>query len=79
MLIVERDAQGRLKVNPLATWTSKDTWRYIVEHGVLYNPLHDLGYTSIGDQPLTTAVQAGEDERAGRWRGTAKTECGIHI
>jgi len=77
--IIERDAQGRLKVNPLATWTRKDTWRYIVEHGVLYNPLHDLGYTSIGDQPLTTPVQTGEDERAGRWRGTAKTECGIHL
>ncbi|MEM6351578.1 MAG: phosphoadenosine phosphosulfate reductase [Cyanobacteria bacterium P01_D01_bin.14] len=76
--IVERDTDGRLKVNPLANWTRKDIWSYTFEHGILYNPLHDQGYTSIGDQPLTTQVQNGEDERAGRWRGSVKTECGIH-
>ena len=76
--IFEYDAQGRLKVNPLADWTYKDLWRYIVAHQVPYNPLHDLGYASIGDQPLTTPTQVGEDERAGRWRGLAKTECGMH-
>lgn len=77
--IFERDAQGRLKINPLANWTKKEIWAYIFEHSVLYNPLHDQGYTSIGDRPLTTPVVAGEDERAGRWRGSEKTECGIHL
>ncbi len=76
--ILELAPDGRLKINPLANWTQKDLWRYTFAHNVLYNPLHDQGYTSIGDQPLTTKVQAGEDERAGRWRGSLKTECGIH-
>lgn len=76
--VFERDAEGRLKINPLANWTKKEVWAYIFDHGVLYNPLHDQGYTSIGDQPLTTPTTAGEDERAGRWRGSEKTECGIH-
>lgn len=77
--IFEWDQQQRLKVNPLAAWTRKQSWSYVVEHGVIYNPLHDRGYASIGDEPLTTPVAEGEDERAGRWRGTGKTECGIHI
>ena len=77
--IFERDDQGRLKINPLAHWTKKEIWAYTFEHNVLYNPLHDQGYTSIGDQPLTTPTLAGEDERAGRWRGSEKTECGIHL
>ena len=77
--IFERDDQGRLKINPLAYWTSKDLWTYTFRHDALYNPLLDQGYTSIGDQPLTTRTTAGEDERAGRWRGTEKTECGIHL
>lgn len=79
MPIFELDDQQRLKVNPLATWTRKETWAYIAEHGVLYNPLYDRGYTSIGDQPMTTPVNEGEDERSGRWRGSDKTECGIHL
>ena len=53
-------------------------WRHIVEHDVPYNPLHDLGYPSIGCHPCTSPVRAGEDARAGRWRGRAKTECGLH-
>ncbi|MBD2099707.1 phosphoadenosine phosphosulfate reductase [Leptolyngbya sp. FACHB-261] len=69
----------RLKVNPLVHWTKKEVWNYLLEHNVPYNPLHDQGYSSIGDQPLTTAVQVGEDERAGRWRGMGKVECGIHV
>ena len=77
--IFERDDQGRLKINPLANWTKKEIWAYTFEHNVLYNPLHDKGYTSIGDQPLTTPTLVGEDERAGRWRGSEKTECGIHL
>jgi len=79
MPVFELDNQQRLKVNPLATWTRKETWKYVMEYSVPYNPLHDQGYASIGDEPLTTPVGEGEDERAGRWRGMGKTECGIHI
>jgi phosphoadenosine phosphosulfate reductase len=79
MPIFELDNQGRLKVNPLAAWTRKQSWAYVAEHKVIYSPLHDQGYPSIGDEPITTKVGEGEDERAGRWRGTGKTECGIHI
>ncbi|NET01990.1 MAG: phosphoadenosine phosphosulfate reductase [Sphaerospermopsis sp. SIO1G2] len=79
MPIFELDNQGRLKINPLAAWTRKESWAYVAEHKVIYNPLHDQGYPSIGDEPITTKVGQGEDERAGRWRGTGKTECGIHI
>lgn len=79
MPIVERNAEGRIKVNPLANWTRKDVWRYVYNNDVVYNPLHDRGYASIGDEPLTTPVQEGEPERAGRWRGSSKTECGIHL
>jgi len=79
MPIFELDGKGRLKINPLAAWTRKQSWAYVAEHKVIYNPLHDQGYPSIGDEPITTKVGEGEDERAGRWRGTGKTECGIHI
>lgn len=79
MPIFELDKQQRLKVNPLANWTRKETWAYVFEHDVIYNPLHDQGYPSIGDEPITSPVAEGEDERAGRWRGMGKTECGIHI
>jgi phosphoadenosine phosphosulfate reductase len=79
MPIFELDKQQRLKVNPLANWSRKETWAYVFEHDVIYNPLHDQGYASIGDEPITTSIKEGEDERAGRWRGMAgKTECGIH-
>ncbi len=79
MPIFELDNQGRMKINPIATWTRKETWEYVKEHGVIYNPLHDQGYPSIGDEPITSKITEGEDERAGRWRGSNKTECGIHI
>ncbi len=79
MPIFEIDGNGRMKINPLANWTREKTWGYVAEHGVIYNPLHDKGYPSIGDEPITTPVADGEDERAGRWRGFGKTECGIHI
>jgi phosphoadenosine phosphosulfate reductase len=69
---------GLVKVNPLANWTKQDVWKLITDHDIPYNPLHDQGYTSIGCQPCTRAVLLGEDERAGRWSGTAKTECGLH-
>jgi phosphoadenosine phosphosulfate reductase len=67
-----------VKVSPLANWTKKDVWGFIAEHDIPYNPLHDAGYTSIGCWPCTRAVLLGEDERAGRWSGFAKTECGLH-
>lgn len=79
MPVLELDSQQRLKVNPLASWTRKQSWAYAAEHKMIYNPLHDQGYPSIGDEPITTQVAEGEDERAGRWRGMGKTECGIHI
>lgn len=67
-----------VKVSPLANWTKKDVWKMIVDEQVPYNPLHDQGYPSIGCWPCTRAVLFGEDERAGRWSGVAKTECGLH-
>lgn len=77
--IVGWDAKfGVVKISPLANWTKKQVWELIVRENVPYNPLHDQGYTSIGCFPCTRAVTFGEDERAGRWSGTAKTECGLH-
>jgi phosphoadenosine phosphosulfate reductase len=69
---------GLVKISPLANWTKKDVWKFITDHDVPYNPLHDQGYTSIGCWPCTRAVMFGEDDRAGRWSGFAKTECGLH-
>jgi phosphoadenosine phosphosulfate reductase len=70
---------GLVKVNPLLSWTRKDVWDFVLRHDVPYNPLHDQGYPSIGCWPCTRPVGAGEDERAGRWAGTAKKECGLHV
>jgi phosphoadenosine phosphosulfate reductase len=69
----------KLRVNPLIEWTRSDIWRYILDHELPYNPLHDRGYASVGDEPLTTPVGSDEEERAGRWRGSGVTECGIHL
>ena len=69
---------GLVKVNPLAFWSRQQLWEFIRAHKVPYNPLHERGYPSIGCRVCTTAVAAGELERAGRWRGRSKTECGIH-
>jgi phosphoadenosine phosphosulfate reductase len=68
-----------VKVNPLLNWTKKDVWAFVVKHDVPYNPLHDRGYPSIGCGPCTRAVQPGEDDRAGRWAGKVKKECGLHV
>jgi phosphoadenosine phosphosulfate reductase len=67
-----------VKLNPMAHWTRKSIWDYLKEHHVPYNPLHDQGYRSVGCQPCTRRSGVGEDERAGRWTGFEKTECGIH-
>jgi phosphoadenosine phosphosulfate reductase len=69
---------GLWKLNPLADWSEKDVWRYIHEHDIPYNPLHDQGYPSIGCTHCTRKPAAGEDPRAGRWAGREKTECGLH-
>lgn len=70
---------GLVKISPLANWTKKDVWNRIAKEGIPYNPLHDQGYPSIGCWPCTRSVLFGEDERAGRWSGTGKTECGLHL
>jgi phosphoadenosine phosphosulfate reductase len=69
---------GLVKISPLANWTRQDVWKRIKQEGIPYNSLHDQGYPSVGCWPCTRAVILGEDERAGRWSGTAKTECGLH-
>jgi phosphoadenosine phosphosulfate reductase len=66
-----------LKINPVATWTRRDTWAYLKEHDLPHNPLYDLGYASIGCAPCTRMQLPGEPERAGRWAGLSKWECGI--
>jgi phosphoadenosine phosphosulfate reductase len=77
---IEWDAKfGLVKINPIADWTSKQVWRYIHDYDVPYNSLHDQDYPSIGCTHCTRAVRPGEDARAGRWAGFAKTECGLHI
>ena len=77
--IVEWDSKFDLvKINPLANWTKKDVWDYILANDVPYNPLHDRGYPSVGCWPCTKVVGAGEDDRAGRWAGLNRTECGLH-
>jgi phosphoadenosine phosphosulfate reductase len=77
---VEWDAKfGLVKLNPIVDWTSKQVWRYIHDHDVPYNALHDQNFPSIGCTHCTRAIIPGEDARSGRWPGFAKTECGLHI
>lgn len=77
---VEWDTKfGLVKINPIVDWTTKQVWRYIHDHDVPYNELHNQDYPSIGCTHCTRAVRPGEDPRAGRWPGFAKTECGLHI
>lgn len=77
---IEWDAKFELvKINPIADWTTKQVWQYIRDHDVPYNPLHDRDYPSIGCTHCTRSVAPGEDDRAGRWAGFAKNECGLHV
>ena len=69
---------GLVKVSPLADWTREMVWRYVVKHGVPYNELYDRNYPSIGCTHCTRAVLPGEHQRAGRWSGFGKRECGLH-
>ena len=77
---VERSERyGVWKIQPLADWSEKDVWRYIMANDIPYNPLHDVGYRSIGCIPCTRPTRPDEEERAGRWAGSDKLECGIHV
>jgi phosphoadenosine phosphosulfate reductase len=67
-----------VKVNPVAAWSRREAWAYLREHDLPHNPLYDLGYASIGCAPCTRMQLPGEPERAGRWAGLSKWECGIH-
>jgi phosphoadenosine phosphosulfate reductase len=77
--VIEWDEQrSMVKINPIAAWTQDEVDRYIVDNGILVNPLLSDGYGSIGCWPCTRRLKPGEDARAGRWSGTGKVECGIH-
>ncbi len=76
--IVSQKHESIYKICPLANWTKQQLHRYISEHGLPSHPLVEKGYLSIGCAPCTRAVSGGEDERAGRWAGSSKTECGLH-
>jgi phosphoadenosine phosphosulfate reductase len=67
------------KINPIADWTNEEVWEYIRSSGIPYNPLYDRGYASLGCRPCTLAGTWGRYERAGRWPGTDKKECGMHL
>ena len=76
--IVERFQGGVTKVNPMASWTAKETHAYMRKHDIPEHPLFERGYASIGCAPCTRPILPGEDERSGRWAGRNKSECGIH-
>ncbi len=77
--IVEIDRRLMVKINPIAMWSDADLETYLAMHDVPRHPLLDLGYPSIGCEPCTRRIAPGEDIRAGRWAGTGKTECGLHV
>ena len=77
-LFDEQSGREIVKLNPMAKWPREAVWKYLQEQGVPYNPLHDEGYRSIGCWPCTRKAGAEADERAGRWTGFNKVECGIH-
>ena len=78
-LISFDDAFGLVKINPLAAWTDEDMQTYIDTNGILVNPLVEEGYPSIGCAPCTAKPVDGSDPRSGRWLGSTKTECGLHL
>ena len=75
------DAHERIKLNPLADWTTEEVWDYIRTHDVPTNRLHKQGFPSIGCAPCTRAIKPGEDLRAGRWwwESPDQKECGLHV
>ena len=78
LAVIEADADGRVKLNPLARWTRDDIGAHFARRGLPRHPLEDEGYRSVGCLPCTDRTGPGEDQRAGRWRHRLKTECGIH-
>jgi phosphoadenosine phosphosulfate reductase len=75
---LELQPDGLLKINPLLNWTKADVNRYIEEHNLPKHPLYEKGYRSVGCAPCTIAIGVNDDERAGRWAGRGKVECGLH-
>jgi phosphoadenosine phosphosulfate reductase len=78
-LVTYDEKFGLVKVNPIAAWTDEDMDAYIAEHNILVNPLVAAGYPSIGCAPCTAKPAPGADKRSGRWAGTGKIECGLHV
>lgn len=76
--ILELQSDGLLKVNPLLNWTKADVKKYAEENNLPKHPLYEKGYRSVGCAPCTIAIGADDDERAGRWAGRGKVECGLH-
>ncbi len=76
--ILELQDDGLLKVNPLLNWTKRDVQTYMADHQLPIHPLYEHGYRSIGCAPCTVAVGMHDNDRAGRWAGRGKTECGLH-
>ncbi len=76
--ILQATEQGTVKVHPLATMTGAEARAYLADHGIPEHPLVARRYLSIGCEPCTRPIEEGEDERAGRWAGRSKTECGLH-
>ncbi|MEO2168273.1 MAG: phosphoadenylyl-sulfate reductase [bacterium] len=70
---------GLWKMHPIASWDERRVWDYITSNGIPYNPLHDAGYRSIGCIPCTRPTRPDQEERAGRWAGSDKLECGLHL
>ena len=77
--LIEIDGRGQIKINPIAHWTSDQCWNHIRKFDLPYNPLHDQFYPSVGCYPCTAPADKGGDERSGRWTGSDKIECGLHI
>ncbi|MFI2103819.1 phosphoadenylyl-sulfate reductase [Isoptericola sp. NPDC019693] len=78
-LVAFDERNGVVKINPLAAWTDEEVQEYARTHGVVVNPLLSDGYPSVGCEPCTQRVEAGQDARAGRWAGRDKDECGLHV
>jgi phosphoadenosine phosphosulfate reductase len=78
-LVTYDEKFGLVKINPIAAWSDEQMAEYIAEHGILVNPLVDAGYPSIGCAPCTAKPLPGADPRSGRWAGTSKIECGLHV
>lgn len=76
--VIGIDKTGQYKIAPLANWSSQDVWRYMNQYDLPMHPLAKEGYMSIGCAPCTAPIGAGDDERAGRWAGKGKVECGLH-